>query len=257
MDKNRIWLIGSVLLMIVAVVLGYTMGISPKLDEASSAKETRLGVEAQNEIYELQLAQLKKQFENIDELQAELDDLRQEVPADARFPDLIKQLEKAASKHNVTVTIISVSDPQLYVPIPADEAAAPASDTADGAEGEAPADAADATAPVAPAPLPAAVDAENFVAVPISLAVAGKYQNVLNFMESVQKGKRLFLVNTFSSTAEKQPAAVAVGEDGENTTAEVSADAPGAPTGTVAGTITGYVYVLLNNSAAPETVTAE
>ncbi len=262
MDKNRIWLIGSVLLIAVTVVLGYMIGISPQLEEAARADEAKAGVEAQNALYEIELARLESQFANIGELQAELDDLRLEVPAEARFPDLIKQLEASASKHKVTMTVMSVSDPQLYVPIPVEAPAAPAegengADTEGASADTAAADA--AVTPVAPTPLPAGVDSENFVAIPISMAVTGDYQGVLNFMESVQKGKRLFLVTTFSSAADTKAVADG-GEGGDTMPAETDVPAnpaePSPPAGNVSSTITGYVYVLLDKTAGPETVTA-
>lgn len=217
MNVNRLWVLGAVLLMSVVGLIGWSLGISPKLGESRDATAERVAVEAQNTSYELQLATLKQQFESIDGLRIDLADLRQAVPQGANMPQFVGQLDSIALQNAVTLTTITVSDAQSYAPAVAATApptAAPAAPPAEAAaDASAPGPAADNAAP-----------AGNFIAVPISLAVKGGYQNVLDFISGLQQGQRLVTVSAFTTTA--------------------NADAPG----TVTGTITALIYVLVNDA---------
>jgi Tfp pilus assembly protein PilO len=58
-DKNKIWIAGSVLLMVVALGLGWFLGIAPQLASAATAESQRAGVQALNAKQEATLASLK------------------------------------------------------------------------------------------------------------------------------------------------------------------------------------------------------
>ena len=230
MNVNRLWVLGAVLLMSVVALIGWSLGISPKLGEARDATAERVAVEAQNTSYELQLATLKQQFESIDGLRVDLADLRESVPQGANIPKFVGQLDSIALQNTVKLTAITVSDAQSYAAALATTAAPEAAPPAEGAAAAAvPAEgtaagataAADAAVPVAPVVTPA----DNLIAIPISLSVEGGYQNVLDFISGLQQGERLVTVSAFGTTA--------------------SADAPGM----VTGTITALIYVLLNGAA--------
>lgn len=237
MNMNRMWVLGAVLLIGVVAVLGWMLGISPNLGEARAAKAEQATVEAQNTEFEAQLATLKTQFESISELRAELADLRESVPSGPDMPAFVGQLGDIADEHRVTLSQITVSDAQPYVPViavPVPEAA-PAEGAAEGDAAAAPVDAAAVAAAAAaaaeaaaaaavPAPVVnALVTAQNFVAVPISVEVEGGYDDVLAFVEGLQKGERLVMVTTFQTSEQ-------------------------ADSGDVTGTITAFVYVLVDPS---------
>ena len=242
---NRLWILGAVLMIGVVVVRGWMLGVSPKLGEVRAAKADQASVESQNAAFETQLATLKDQFDSIGELRTELSALREAVPAGADMPAFIGQLDEIAKAHNVTLTAITVSDAQAYLPVVAaplaeaapGESAAPGEGAAPGAavgDSAAAAPAAPAPAPAAPAPtVNALVTAANFVAIPITLSVDGSYDGVLDFVEGLQLGERLVMVTTFTTS--------------------VTADS-----GNVTGAITGFVYVLLEpGAAAAATVATE
>lgn len=226
MDRNRLWILGTVLLIVATVMLGWMLGIAPKLSEARAANTERATVEAQNSEYEAQLATLKTQFESIDDLEAELDSLRQEVPNDADLPDFLRQLDKIGQAHSVTFTNIQVSDAQPYAPLVPPEPAA-STESAD--------DSATDPAAAAASPQPRAIDptvnsritAENFVAIPVSVSVDGSYDNVLAFIKGVQEGTRLTLVTAFNTAAATDPKAT-----------------------TITASVSGLIYVLLDSAAA-------
>lgn len=245
MSTSRIWAIGCALVVTVSIALGWVLGASPLLAAAKLADEAREAAEAQNTAYSQELVILKDQFEGIDELKDQLGDLRSELPSGTALPNYLNQLSTEAQQHSVILTSITTADAVAYAPTAAE---APVVE-APAADAEAPADDA-AAATAEPAPVEGAgvpvtsplVTAENFIAIPITLAFDGGYDNVLAFVESLQKGTRLTAVTAFSTTKEDAAAAVTPTEDG---------DTPAAPAATdsVTGTMSLLIYVLLDPTA--------
>jgi Tfp pilus assembly protein PilO len=250
MDHNRLWLIGAIVVMGAVLVLGWFLGISPQLDQAAAAAASRGQVEQQNHASELKIAKLKQQFENIDDLQAELAGLRGSVPNEADIPAFVGQLNSISKEQQVELTGITVSDGQPYDP-PAPAPSASAAPAAAGAAVEGTAGSATpapSSTPAGEVATPAAADpglalitADNFVAIPVSVTVKGDYGRVLDFIEGVQTGTRLVLVTGFSTSG-----AASGGTPG------TSIAAPAVSGNAVTGTVSAYVYVLLDaKSTAP------
>ncbi|TFD52043.1 hypothetical protein E3T55_07080 [Cryobacterium frigoriphilum] len=201
MDRNRIWMFGAALVMGVTLVLGWLLGISPKLTEVSAARAERVAVEAQNEVYELQLDALQNDFEDIDGVQRELAELRTSVPTGAQLPDFVAEVSALAAENGLSLSAMTVSDAEPYEPLvvvaPVAEAV-PATDAA-------------ASVPVAAAPpeVPTAVPpvtsdlvtAANFVSVPVTITLVGEYDRVLDFLDGLRLGERLVSVSAVSTTA--------------------------------------------------------
>lgn len=237
MDKNRVWMIGAVLVIGAVVVLGWVLGISPKLSDASAHSAERETTLAQNAAYEAQIVTLKKQFEDIDSLKADLSDIVQAVPGSAEIPALLDELNQVAASSEVVMSGFTSNDAQAYDPallaIVDPASAAPVAEVTPAPAQSAATDAAvvaanAATTGVAGTSSAGGVDpritATNFIAIPISITVEASYTNVLDFVSGVQAGHRLVLVTAVSTT---EP------------TVE----------GTVTGTITAFVYVLLDPDA--------
>jgi Tfp pilus assembly protein PilO len=239
MSTRRIWTVGCVLVMVAAVALGWVLGASPLLAAARADGVAREAAEAQNALYSDELAALKVQFEGLGQLENDLVELRAEVPLQLDQPVYLEQLATSAQRHNVQLTSITTADAVAYAPtaaeVPVEEA--PAADAAD-AEAVDPAETpAEATVPViegagVPVTSPL-VTAENFVSIPVTLALEGGYGNVLDFVDSVQKGTRLSAVTAFSTS-----------KDGAE-----AGEAETASTDTVTGTVTVFIYVLLDPAA--------
>ena len=223
MTTTKWWLVGAMLVIALVVLAGFTLGISPKLEEVGVARATRTAALAQNEVYEQQLAALQREFDGLETVQDELAVLRAAIPEGAALPAFIGQLDAIAGRTSVTVTEFSSADAMPYVPVvPAADATAPGT-TAPGttAPGTTAADTGGA-GPAAASPL---VTAENFIAVPVTISVAGSFDAVLEFLDGVQNGQRLMTVTSFSSGTP---------------TADTS--------NRVTGQIAGIVYVLLDAS---------
>ncbi|MHB1234487.1 MAG: hypothetical protein ACYCZK_02310 [Microbacteriaceae bacterium] len=224
MEANRIWTIGSIVLMVVIVAAGWLLGIQPQLAAADAANQSRAQVHSSTVANQAVLEQLKKDYQGLDQLKQQLAALRQAVPAQADASAFVTELNALASAHQVTVKSIVVSDAKPYSPPPA----APAS--------PAPSASPAPTASPSPAPPPAGtapgasnpqITAANFIVIPVQVTVSGPYGNVLDFVAGLQTGQRLFLVTAFSSG--------------------VATAGPGpAVAGTTASTVSGFMYVLLN-----------
>lgn len=249
MSTRRIWAVGCALVMVFSIALGWFLGASPLLASARAADEARQETEAQNQAYSQELLTLEDQFEGIDQLEDQLGDLRAELPSGAALPEYLKQLSTEAQRQSVTLTSITTADAVAYAPTAAE---APGVETpAPDAEATAADDAAvPATAPAAAAPAVGAgvpvtsplVSGENFIAIPITLAFDGGYDNVLAFVEGLQKGTRLTAVTAFSAAKGTSEAPAA----------SVDADAPAAApaaTDAVTGTMSLLIYVLLDPTA--------
>lgn len=203
MDKNRLWIIGSVLAMVVVVVLGWLVGIQPQLDAISADAKEQATVEATNAGHAALLAKLKEDFKDVDKLNAELASLDASVPAGTEIPAFADQLDALAVGTQVTLSGITVADAQPYTPVMAPLAPAPAT-AADSGSAPTP-DPSATSAPVPTAGVPpvtnAKISADNFAAIAVQITVKGGYANVLNFVNGLQTGARLFLVTGLTTAA--------------------------------------------------------
>lgn len=237
MDRNRLKMIIAALSGVAVLALGFLLGVQPQLASASAAVDQRTSIEQQNEGLRATLAQLVADNDQLPSLSADRDTRRASVPDGADMPALIRQLDEMADAAGVPVTSFTAADAVSYE-MPA-SASAPAADAA-GEEGTAPAEGADeaapteAAAPVAPTTYTdPAVTAANFSTIAVTVDVEGSYAQALDFVDRLQKGPRLFLVTTITSS---EP------EDG----AEGEAAASGAQTWTIGG----LVFVLQDGDTA-------
>ena len=225
--SNRLWVIGSILLTIAIVAMGWFLGVSPKLGEAATADQHRSEVAAQNLVHQTETAKIKKQYEQLPELKEQLAVLRAAIPAGDDLSTFLGELHQLEQQTAVSLTSFAAGDGQPYVPpaAPAADDAKAGTDAAADAAKSTPAPAATTAAiPGATSPL---VTAENFVAIPVTVMVTGSHEQAMNFIQGLQSGNRLFLVTDLTMTQQ---------DDSEAYEAK----------------ITGFVYVLLDSSAPVE-----
>lgn len=193
MNTARLWTFGSVLVIVALLAGTWFVGISPRLEEASAANETRATVSAQNQVQSVNLVSLKEQFEKIDELRGKLDALRAAVPSDADLADLISEVNALANGAGVTVTSMAFADPVAYAPA------------------ETPSEDPQLLAAVS------SVSPESFFALPVQLSISGSYAQAMAFVHSLQAGERLFLVHdlALSSGTMSNEAAVELSMSGQ------------------------------------------
>jgi hypothetical protein len=223
--NNRIWIIGSVLIMVAIVFLGWLLGISPQLAERSANETNRQSVESQNQIYAAALASLKKDYDNIDEFRADLDELQKALPSGSGLSRFIGSLRDLEAASGVVLTNFGAGDPLPFVYNAGGTVVAPPAATdAGGTE-------ATAAPPAAPpvvesGTLVQTLSPDEFIVIQIGLSVQGTQAQVLDFVDALQHGARRFLVTEFAITTDDNAAYV--------------------------GKITGYVYVLIDPTKPAE-----
>lgn len=239
MDSNRIKMIVAALSGVAVLALAFFLGVQPQLTAASAAADQRSSVEQQNQGLRSTLAQLVAENDKLSTLTADRDARRSSVPDGADMPELIRQLDDMASAAGVPVTSFTAGDAVSYT-VPS-SAEVPAADPAAGepaaAEGSDTSTAAPAEAAVPTAPATVtdpSVTAANFSTIAVTVDIEGSYDQALDFVDRLQKGPRLFLVTTITSSEPES------GADGE-------AAAAGAQTWTIGG----LVFVMQDGATAP------
>ena len=174
--NNKFWFLIAGVVGIAVLAIGWFLGLSPKLDEMNAANDQRVTVEAQNQLHEAKLVELKKEFEQIDALKEQLADAQASLPPGDELSKFLGELHGLETSSGVVLTSFSAGDGENYI-------AAPGS----GSE----------------SPL---VTETNFIAIPIELAVSGTRAQVIEFLSDLQYGKRLFLVIKVSVAKAKDSA---------------------------------------------------
>lgn len=204
--SNRILAAIAVVASASIVALGWFLGIAPRLADAASAEADRQSVVAQNAVLELQLVQLRDEFERIEELRDEVTELRASIPADADYDGFVAELNALSASTGAGLSRLSIGDASWYSTAVAEAAPADGAETVSPegvAQGVAGGAAASAAAPAADANVSVPVDTglvngSNFVAIPVTLELAADYDQAVALMGALQADKRLFLVTGFS-----------------------------------------------------------
>jgi hypothetical protein len=230
MNINKIWIAGAVFVMVIVVAVGWVVGVSPMLSQASAAKAERASVDAQNLAQAAELQELKGKLERIDVLKEELASKEVSVPPADNLSTFIGQLHQLESSSGVKLTDISTSEGAPFVPAP------PVLATGDvAAAGEATAETPPPAelAPTGESPANApTLSSDEFIVISVDLTVQGDHDQVMDFIGGLQAGERLYLVTGLS-----------VVENGDDTG--------------FTGTISGLVYVLLDPVAEAAKVQSE
>ncbi|MEO7720291.1 MAG: hypothetical protein ABIS08_00070 [Pseudolysinimonas sp.] len=234
MQTHRIISGLTIFVMIVLVAAGYFLVAQPQLAAASTASAQLVDTQSQIASTQAALTSLKSEQQKLPSLKKQLKALQMSIPSNIDGADYIRGLNALAGAAGVTITSIKVGDPAAYVSV-APIVAADSTGAASTAS-PTPAPSASPTTPAASGWTPTTdplVNSSNFVDIPVTVAVSGTFDAGLAFIKGLQTGGRLFLVTGITT---KQ------GNDGS---------------GTVATTITGYIYALIDPKAAAAEAAAE
>lgn len=174
--NNRIWVGVAVILIIAIVLMGWFLGINPRLSEVTANGVQRQSVLAQNDIHRAELERLKQENEKLDDYKDDLTALQRKLPPKNDLSTFLGDLNELEVASGVILTNFTSTEAQPFV---LDPTSAPA-DTTEGAP-------------------PAAVqtlDPNEFVVIDISLTVSGDQAAILNFVEALQNTTRRFLVTS-------------------------------------------------------------
>jgi Tfp pilus assembly protein PilO len=223
MNAQRLWLIGTAIVAVGVLVLGWFVGVSPQLAAMSATDQQRAGVDAQNAATEATVARLADDFDGLDALEAERDELRQSIPVTHNKSLFVDQVDALAAASGTTVTQLSTASLVAYEPPaveqpPTDAETPEAEEGAEGGDEPLPQPEVPSGPPVITDP---AVTAENFYAIQVTVVVSGSDDGVLEFVDELQHGERLCLVTQLQIASDEE-------------------------TGLFTATSTGYVYVLID-----------
>lgn len=212
-------MLGVALVALVAVALGWVLGISPLLTQADLASSQAQAADSQNAAQQASLVKLKGQYDKLPELRAELEKLQLAVPETANLDDFLDQLQAIAQSTGVTITAFTAAEGTLYGG--GTSATAPAAPAPTATATPAPGGAS-ATSPSGTTTSASITD--RLFSVPVTVAVQGTPEQVMAFTDASQKGIRFFLVTSDQFT--------------------------GASSAGGGGTLTGFVFVVRDAPAA-------
>lgn len=185
--NNRLWVIGASIIIAAVLAMAWFVGASPMLATASANDVQRASVESQNLAQEARLARIKEEFANIESFRGDLADLQAAIPPSGDLSTFLGELHDLESATGVSVTSIGVGAATPFVAV-APEAAA------DGTNAETPPAEAPTTAE-APSP-------EEFIFIDVSLTVTGAQPQLLDFIDALQGGTRLYLVKSLTMSSD-------------------------------------------------------
>jgi Tfp pilus assembly protein PilO len=175
--NTRLWIIGSMLLVVAILAMGWFLGVAPKLAEAATAGKQQATAEAQNVVHESEIAVIKKQFDQLPALKSQLAVLRAAVPAGNGMSAFLDELHALEQQNQVSLTDFKAGDGQPYTPVKSTVSAVSTTN-----------------------PL---ITPQNFVAIPVSVTVSGDNANLMRFVDGVQNGGRLVLVTSLKLDQDK------------------------------------------------------
>ena len=107
MSKSRLWTVGTAVLVVAILAIGWFLLISPKRSEASDLKTTAAETEAGNVSTQSQIDQLKAQQKKLPEQRADIEAIKVRLPPAPDQPAVIQQLTEDAALSDVELTSIT------------------------------------------------------------------------------------------------------------------------------------------------------
>ena len=240
--NNRLWILGTAIVCIAVIALGWFLGVTPKLAEGADADIQTTDVDSQNAIFSAELDAIKLENENLPALKSQLAELRVGLPAETQQSEFLAEVNAAAARAGVDVDTASFSEPQPYTsvdPLPMD---APLSGTSEATATDEPVDPAEtptdpnavATADSGNVPhqteTSALVTPLNFVSLTVQFAVKGSSSDSIDFLKAMQSTDRIFLITNADMTEDASGASESdSGSSSQYTTS-----------------VTGLIYILLD-----------
>ena len=193
MNIDRIWIVGISGAILIVGVLGWLLGVSPVMAQVNTANDTRTSITAANQASEVKIAVLKRQFSNVGKLQTQLDELRGSISGEPDLASFLREIDTLTNHYQVSLTNVSVSAPEKYVPV---VAAAPAITGTGTGSASSPSPSPSASAGAAPT----STAVENsgpggrLLLIPVKVDFKGSYDSIMKLVGALQTGDRLYLV---------------------------------------------------------------
>ncbi len=230
MDKLKQWVAFTALGMILVIVAGWFLLISPKRSEASDVRRQAQSKLAANQVLQSQLAMLKAQSKQLPEKAAALAVVAAKIPDNPALPALIRALDKAAAKTGVELVSMAPAAPTAVAAAAAGQAVTPSA-AGTGAVQRA------GTAVSSAA-------AGSLQSIGLSLNVVGGYFQVEQFLDSIESLERALKVTGLTLAPGANPVKVVGSSAALDTGKSLSA------------TITSQVYLAVGRTSSTATAVA-
>jgi Tfp pilus assembly protein PilO len=177
MTVNRLWVIGTAVLIVVILVLGWLLVIAPTVGQAQTARQQTRTTNSQNAAEQASIVRLKAQSKKLPQSMAQLAKLQKSIPESFKSEDFLDQMEADAASAGVVITNYTFGEAAPY--------------------GSA---STSTTATAAPTPSPSTTAAAGgalsgkLFTVPISIKASGSIPQVIEFIRSAQQNPRFFLL---------------------------------------------------------------
>lgn len=112
MTKSRVWSLGASVLAVLMLVASWFLLISPQRSEAASLRDQTTQQEQFNDQIKLKTQELKAQFASLPARQAQLAEIKQEMPENPALPSLVRDLSSYADDAGVVLVSVAPSAPQ-------------------------------------------------------------------------------------------------------------------------------------------------
>jgi hypothetical protein len=185
------------------IALGWFVVLSPLLDRAAELDAQRAQIEAQNEVERATLANMKAQYENLDELVLQLEELRLSVPGDQDLQAFFDHVAAAAGDAGVVLNGVSVEGALPFVAAVAEGGAPPPAEetTGETTEEEPVGSVIGAGDDLMSPPLATTALISNLYVLPISMSITADVKQATAFLKILQGlDGRLILVDGVSMT---------------------------------------------------------
>jgi len=220
MTKTRTWGILAVVLVVVVVVAGWFLALSPQHAKVKKLHVTAAQQLDANQGLKNQILLLKQQQKQIPGEQARIAAIDSRIPATPAMTTYVRTLATLAAATHVELVSVSPS-----APTPVQVAAAPG-------------------ATAAPAPSPAA--GASLSAIQLSIDVVGDYYAVQQFLSQLEATQRATVVSSIDMQPGQLPQGQAQASDPKSKTAALT----GADWTTLDARIAASVFVSGNSAAA-------
>jgi hypothetical protein len=189
MRTGRLWLLGGAVLGLVVIGLGWLIGASPLLAAAAANERQTAAIDAANAQEEIAIALMREQFENIDELRAELDELQLSIPGFADTASYFNELSAKAIAATVSLQSVTVSGAQPYGAMGSTQSSGGSSGSGTTSGGQ------------LPGPkVPSAQLADSLYVLTVELSVDADADRLAAFLAALQGDGRLMLVTKTDAT---------------------------------------------------------
>lgn len=111
MTRTRGWTFGAAVVGVLIIIAAWFLAIAPQRSEAADLRDQTAAQVQANEQMRLKTKQLQAQFASLPERQAQLAEIRQQMPDNPSLPALIRDLSANAKAADVTLVSVSPGTP--------------------------------------------------------------------------------------------------------------------------------------------------